>query len=508
MENRHIIIGAVIAIIIVAGIAAFSGIGKEQQTVNKRPIVNVSDVSYKVSIGKPEVAMFADAAEEPMPKTSGELTIYNQDLALVKDVREMSLEKGVNEVKFTDVPSKIDATSVLFRDMAFPSTYVVEQNYEYDLVNTQKILEKYLGKEISVSVSEGNEAKRYAGKLLGYSDGIVLDTGNGIVSLSSHDAVSFPQLPQGLLTKPTLVWKIYSNDAGKRQTETAYLTGGLEWKANYVAVSNTDDTKMDFGGWTTITNTSGTDYPDTKLKLVAGEVHRVEDGAPYREAYDYAVANKAAAPQQFGSQALFEYYLYTLQGRTTIKNNETKQISLLSAESVPVNKEYVFDGSGGQTYYYGGSGNGKVEVRLSFKNSESQGLGVPLPKGTVRVYKRDSDGQLQFLGEDSMDNTKKEDEVSVLVGNAFDITGERVQVSSDNTSRGVTKEQYRITLENQKDEAVKVRVKEHLYGGSWTISGNSQPYEKKSSTEIDFIVEVPAKGKAEVSYTVEYRHYY
>lgn len=502
--NATIIIGAVLII----GLIAVGGILSSPEKISqKRVNFNVSEVSYKVAVGKPETALFEGAKQETGAKTQSEVTVYNQDLALIKDVREINLEKGTNLVEYKDIAARIDPTSVFFRDLTFPSTFVLEQNYEYDLVSTQKILEKYLDRQITVQVTQGNESKEYTGKLLSHNSGIVLETSTGILAIPSYSKISFPQLPQGLLTKPTLVWKVGADKTGKRNTETVYMTGGMDWRADYIATVNNDDSAIDFTGWTTVTNNSGTNYPNAKLKLVAGDVHRVQESPRYAEAFDYAMTKGAAAPQQFGQQALFEYYLYTLERKTDIMNSQTKQISLLTSEGVPVKKEYVFEGQKGG-YYYGETSNKKVEVKLNFKNSENQGLGIPLPKGVVRVYKKDKDGQLQFIGEDQIDHTKTEDDIDLFLGNAFDVTGERAQVNSQEISKGVRQEEYKITLENQKAEAIKIKVKESLYGGSWKVTKSSQGYEKKSSTELEFMVDVPAKGKTEVTYTVEYRNYY
>ncbi|MAG18369.1 MAG: DUF4139 domain-containing protein [Candidatus Diapherotrites archaeon] len=488
-----------IGIVLLIGLIGLNSIiGNEQITVKAKPNFNVNEVSYKVAVGKPEVVLFDDTAQNIGEKGSSEITVYNQDFALVKDVREMFLEQGINLVQFKDIASGIDATSVFFQDLSFPSSFVVEQNYEYDLVSKNKILEKYLDKEITVQVVEGDQVKEYTGVLLSFNDGIVLNSDGKIIALSNTNKIEFTELPGGLLTKPTLVWKIYAEQAGNRETQTVYLTTGLDWRADYIATVNDDDTALDFTGWTTITNNSGTGYPDTKLKLVAGDIHRVQESPQYREVFEYAMSDGAAVPKQFGEEALFEYYLYTLDRKTTINNNETKQISLLSANNVSSQKEFVYDGQ---------SNGNKVQVKLRFNNSESQGLGMPLPKGIVRVYKKDSDGQLQFVGEDEIDHTKTEDELELFLGNAFDVTGERTQTNSENFGKGFYKYEYKIKLENQKDEAVNVIVKENL-GSSWTITKNSLPYDKKSSSEIEFNVNVPAKGEAEVTYTVEYRYYY
>ena len=491
---------AVAAILVIGVLVMLPKIEELKPVRKSAPLVNVSDYSYKVSVEKPEL-FFQELgdAKEVGEKTSTELTVYNQNLALVKEVREMFLESGVNLVEYKDIASQIDATSVLFRDLSFEDTIVLEQNYEFDIVSEAKMLEKYIDKEITVEVIEGDSTATFTGKLLNASDGLLLETGEGIVALSNISRISFPELPEGLITKPTLVWKIWTESTGKRNTQTVYLTSGMNWRADYVAKVNEEETAMDFSGWTTITNSSGTSYPNTKLKLVAGDIHLVSPVQPYPDRYyDYAEALAGAVPKAFTEEALFEYHLYTLDRTTDIKDNETKQISLLASENVPVQKEFVFDGAA--------QGN-KVQVKLKFKNSEEQALGVPLPKGIVRVYKEDSSGQLQFLGEDSIDHTKTEDEVRLFVGNAFDVSGERIQTESVNVRKGVYLDSYEITLENQKDTEIEVVVVERI-GPYATVTSNSDAFEKKSATEIEFTVKVPAKGEKTVSYTVETRYFF
>jgi len=497
--DRKIIAGlAIVLVLLVVGIMVFFPLQPEQPK-QKVPNININSYTYSVSVDKPEIHLQGieneSATEE---KTASELTVYNDNLALVKDVRQIFLEKGLNLVKYKDISSLIDATSVLFIDITHPNTYVLEQNYEYDLVSKSKILEKYLEKEITVQVIEGDSSKEYTGKLLSYNDGLVLETADGIVTLNNPSRISFPELPEGLLTKPTLVWKVWAEDAGSHETQTVYLTSGLSWRADYVLNLSSDDKEMDFSGWTTITNSSGTSYPETKLKLVAGDVHRVDEGIVYKRLYDYAVESGAAAPQAFGEQPIFEYHLYTLERKTDVRNNETKQISLLNTEGVPVTKEFVYDGAM----------NGEnVEVNIKFNNAESEGMGLPLPKGVVRVYKQDDDGQLQFLGEDRIDHTPKDEEVEVSVGNAFDVKGERTQTEYAEISKGLTRQSFKITLKNHKSEAVKVVVKENV-GTSSKVTNSSDPYEEKSATEIEFNVDVPANGEKVVTYTFETRYYY
>jgi hypothetical protein len=497
--DRKIIAGiAIVLVLFVMGVMVFFPLQPEQ-VKQKAPNININSYTYSVSVDKPEIQLQATESQTATDqKTSSELTVYNDNLALVKDMRQISLEKGLNLVKYKDISALIDPTSVLFRDLTYPSTYVLEQNYEYDLVSKSKILEKYLEKEITVQVVEGTISAEYTGKLLSYTDGIVLDTSDGIITLNNPSRISFPELPDGLLTKPTLVWKVWTEDAGSHETQTVYLTQGLSWRADYVMSLSSDDKQMDFSGWTTITNNSGTAYPDTKLKLVAGEVHRVQEGPVYKDLYERGVAMGSIAPEAFSEQPIFEYHLYSLDRKTNVNNNETKQISLLNAEKIPVEKEFVYDGA---------VNNDKVQVKMKFENSEKEGMGMPLPKGVVRVYKQDSDGQLQFLGEDSIDHTQKDEKVEIAVGYAFDIKGERIQTEYTSIAKGVTRQSYKITLKNHKTEAVKVVVKENVGSGS-KVTTSSDPFEQKSASEIEFTVDVPANGEKTVTYTFENRYFY
>lgn len=421
-----------------------------------------------------------------------EVTVYNQNLALVKEKRELDLKSGVNSIEYTDVASQIDPTSVMVEDPKNKNTVVLEQNYEYDLVSSSKLLDKYLDKEITVTDKEGTA---YTGKLLSHDDGVVLQKKEGgVVTLTEISKVEFPDAA-GLLTKPTLVWQIYSPASGKRDLLTSYLTGGMSWRADYVVKASADDTKADITGWVSIDNKAGTTYENAKLKLVAGDVHRVY--APQPIAYDEAVQEKGAGAtsRAFAEEALFEYHLYTLERPATLKNNQVKQLSLLTADAVPIKKELVFDSQKGE----------KVQVVLNMKNSKDKGLGMPLPKGLVRVYKADSDGQLQFLGEDQIDHTPKDEEIKVTVGNAFDVTGKRTQKSYERISDKVQRTSFEIELKNHKSEAQEIKIVEHLYG-DWEILKNSDPYEKTDAYTVEFKVKVPANGTKTVSYTVEYRY--
>jgi hypothetical protein len=506
--NKYILIATVLCIGIIS-IFAINIINQKEETilVNK-PNYNIKEVSYKVTVGKPEQALMQETKENT-EKLSNELTIYNQDLALVKDIRKINLKKGINLIEFKDTPAKIDPTSVLFKDLTYPDTEIIEQKYEYDLIDSSKLLEKYIDKQITVQVNEGQTTKEYTGKLLAGSKfgAIVLETKDGIITLNTYSKITYPELPEGLITKPTLIWKAYAQNEGERNTETIYLTSGLNWRADYIAIVNNEDTKLDFAGWATINNTSGTSYQDTTLKLVAGEINKVKETYPTIRENIYATATQKS-DSQFLNEKLFEYYLYTLDKKTDIGNNETKQISLLNSNNVTVKKEFVYDSSSYYyNYYYNKNNNKKqVEVKLNMKNTKTQGLGMPMPKGIVRVYKKDSTGKLQFIGEDQIDHTKTEDEIELTIGKAFDVSGQKIQENIEET-KNTRSESYKITLENQKDQEITVKVKEHAYPFNWTIIKTSMPFEKKSSTEFNYYVKVPAKGTAEITYTIEYRNY-
>jgi hypothetical protein len=447
-----------------------------------------STVASKVKSSNPIQLLTTGVA----PTDSGtEVTVYNNNLALVKERRGLELNSGVNKVEYSDVASLIDPTSVVFEDTKNKDTAVLEQNYEFDLVSSQKLLEKFLDKEITVTEKEGGT---YTGTLLSHDGGVVLRLKDGkVVTLTEVSKVEYPD-SANLLTKPTLVWQVYSPASGKRDILTSYLTGGMSWKADYIVKTNADDTKADIQGWVSVNNGAGTTYSDARLKLVAGEVHRVTvpstGYAPDMPAEGAAVY--PASKNGFVQESLFEYHLYTLERPATLKNSQVKQLSLLSADSVPVKKELVFDGSKSD----------KVQVMLNLENSKEKGLGMPLPAGVLRVYKADSEGQIQFLGEDRIDHTPKDEEVKAIIGNAFDVTGTRTQTNYNKVSTDVWRESYEIELKNHKTEAQKIRIVEHFYG-DWEILTSSDPYQKKDAFRAEWEITVPADGSKKVSYTVE-----
>ncbi|MBI3538424.1 MAG: DUF4139 domain-containing protein, partial [Chloroflexi bacterium] len=465
---------------------------------------------------------FASACQGAMPsaplqtaskaeaKSGGvDLTVYNQNIALVKDKRTLALKAGTNQIRFSDVAAMIDPTSVQFSSLTDPAnTRVIEQSYAYDIVGSQKLLQKYLDQTVALTTEDGS---KYGGKLLSGADDIILQGDDGQVTsvkLSQVRELKFPQLPGGLITKPTLIWTIESARDGNQDAQVTYLTGGINWRANYVVVVNDKDSAMNLNGWVTIDNNSGAAYEDARLKLVAGDVRRVTQ-TPQARGLEFQVAPSAtAAPKQFAEESFFEYHLYTLQRATTIANRETKQIEFASAANVPITKIFVYDPARAFRFYgypvsdpaYGKTSDTKIAVMLEFKNSEANKMGMPLPKGTLRVYKADSDGGNQFIGEDEIDHTPKDEMIRLDVGNAFDVVGERTQTNFRKLSERVVEETYQIKIRNHKKETVEVRAVEHLSRWSnWEILNASGEYKKLDSQTIEFRVNVKPDGESVVN---------
>lgn len=444
-----------------------------------------------------------------------ELAVYNQNLALVRDLRSLDFSKGLNEVRFGDVAAQIDPPSVHFRSLTDPEgTVVLEQNYEYDIVGSAKLLQKYVDQEITLVTDDG---ERYSGALLSGADDVILQGDDGqvtVIKLEQVKEFAFPALPEGLITRPTLVWQVESVGGGSQDVEVSYLTGGINWQADYIVVLADDDQSIDLDGWVTLDNRSGTSYPEAKLKLIAGDIHRVPtDG--YRAAKDLAYEAMAAPQAAVEERAFFEYHLYEVQRPVTVKDQQTKQIEFVTGTGIPAETFFVYDGAqaGFAGYYqpiddpgYGTTSNKKVMVMLEFKNGEEEGLGVPLPRGTLRVYKKDVDGSTLLVGEDAIDHTPKDEQVRLYVGDAFDIVGERVQTDFKvDYDEDWMEESYEITLRNHKDEDVELRVVEHMFRWSeWQILEESHKHDKMDAQTIEFRVPVEANGETIVSYTARY----
>ena len=469
-------------------------------------------------------ALAIDAKEKGKDKANdGEsvaITVYNQNFGLVKDIRKVELKEGINNLRFDDVAAAIDPTSVSFLSLTAPNSVVVrEQNYQYDLMDVSTILSKSVGKEIKIRQYSGGGMHEVSGTLLNSplvtvsdsngnvsqrSQAIVLKTPSGIV-LGANGEVELAELPSGLVAKPSLLWKLQADKGGEHRAEISYQTQGMNWKCDYVAVANNDDTACDLTSWVTLDNKSGASFKQASLKLMAGDVHRVTQNAMPRGFALMKSAMAGAAAPQFSEQSFAEYHLYSLAGRTDLNNNETKQLTLFNAASVPVKKLFVFE-SGSVNHYRQANGQGqKVNVKLEIANTQGNNLGMPMPKGKVRVYKKDQDGAMQFVGEDLIDHTPKDEKVRLYIGDAFDIVGERKQTNYQQISQRLLKQSFEISLRNHKEKEVTVTVIEHAYG-DWKVVNSSQPFTKKDSHTIEFAVKVPANGESKVTYDLEIKH--
>jgi hypothetical protein len=452
--------------------------------------------------------------------SAAEVTVYNTNLGLVKEVRPFELKVGVNELKVEDVAAQIDPTSVHFKSLTAPDAVVVlEQDFQYDLVSQDKLLQRYLGREIELERPVGRDGEKtetIKGILLSNSGGRVLESG-GKILINPPGQPVLPALPEGLLTKPTLVWKLDSRKGGEHQGEISYLTSGMGWSADYVLVADKDDAKGDLTAWVTVSNNSGATYKDAKLKLIAGDVHRAPVARRGYAAKAMAMDSLASAGAvAMEEKPFFEYHMYTLTRPTTLADSSSKQVEMASAAGVPIKKLYIYDGAQGAYWWGGDSGiwdpgyglqsDKKVAVFLELRNDKASGLGIPLPKGRVRVYKKDDEGSLQFAGEDSIDHTPKDEKVRVKMGDAFDIVGERKRTDySSDMNKHRFEETFEIRVRNHKDSDVDVTVVEHLYRWTgWKIVESSPKWSKKDAQTIEFPVSVPKNGEAVATYTVRY----
>ncbi|MGA8221432.1 MAG: DUF4139 domain-containing protein [Candidatus Acidiferrales bacterium] len=438
------------------------------------------------------------------------VTVYNSNLALVRDVRQIHLPTGSFLLWFEDVAASINPATVHFRSLNDPGKLnVIEQNYEYDLLDPQKLLQKYVGREVTLVRQERDAGStrwvETKALLLANNNGPVWKIGNEIVTGMTADSYRFPELPDNLYSRPTLVWTLENRGAPAQKVEASYLTSNINWSADYVLTVARDEKAADLDGWVTLTNSSGVAFKDAKLQLVAGEVHRTQQQV-MREAMQFnAAIPKASAPPQFEQEAFSEYHLYTLGRRTSIQNNESKQISLLNGNDVPVEKYLAVEG---QQYYFRnpqGIGNAipqPVKVYYRFKNEEKGGLGMPLPAGTVRVYQADSKGGAQFVGEDKINHTPKDEPVRIYVGNAFDVVCERKQMDYKKIASNQAEMEYQITLRNHKNAGVTVEVREPV-GGDWEVVDSNFKWTKLDATTIGFSIPVEKDGTATLDYRVK-----
>lgn len=438
-------------------------------------------------------------------QTDVAVTVYNNDRALVRDRRKVKLPSGEISLKFMDVAEQIQPETVSLKSLNHPGTlHILEQNYEYDLMSPSKLMEKYVGKEVRlVNQDTKLNFQEVQAKLLSVNEGPVYQVGNDVY-LGHPGNVVLPQIPEELIAKPSLIW-LLSNDGADHEVEATYLTAGLSWKADYVVTLNKAENAMNLEGWVTLDNKSGATYQNGQLKLVAGEVNIVQAPRPMRFA-GAAMMEKAAAAPPMREESFAEYHLYSLPRRTTIKQNQSKQVSLLSAQEIAVKKVYEYRGN---VAYYSQPmpkvENEKVGVFISFWNKEANHLGMPLPGGIMRVYQEDSEGMLQFAGEDSLKHTPKDEEVRLRLGNAFDIVGERMQKDYKRIADNIHQAEFEIVLRNHKELDITVDVVEPMEG-DWEILRSSIEHEKKDARTAVFHVPVAKNGEAKLTYRVQVRY--
>ncbi len=425
------------------------------------------------------------------------VTVYNRNLGLVKDVRTIKLKGGNLDLRFIDVASGIDPTSVSFKSLSDPSALsILEQNFEYDLITPERLMEKYLNKEIEILQTGGSQRAT----LLSTNSGYVYKIGDRVY-LQPPGQVILPKLPDSLVSRPTLVWSLNNKKAMDHQVEASYLTSGLDWSANYVLKSSKDNKNIDLTGWVTLNNNSGTEYRNADLTLVAGDVNRVKNERS-RSMGGAKRMMEAPAASNFQESPLFEYHSYHLDRPTTLKDRQNKQLTLLDAKEVPVTKRFYFQPSNYPIWHQSSERlKSKVSVFLEFMNSKKGNLGMPLPKGTMRVYQEDNLGKLQFIGEDNIDHTPKDEKVRIKLGEAFDVVGERWQTNYRKLGDRASEASYRVSLRNHKDVPVTVTVVEKL-GGDWEITSKSLDYTKTDASTLEFNVGVPANQEKRLDFTV------
>jgi hypothetical protein len=464
------------------------------------PVVPARDVADAAALAGQQSTTADDQADLSV-------TVYNSDIALVRDVRNLRLASGTLDLRFMDIAATVNPATVHFRSLTSPASLaVLEQNYEYDLLEPDKLLRKYVGREVTL-VRNRQEAgttrqEEVRALLLSYNSGPVWQIGEEIVTGLHADHIRFPELPGNLHSRPTLVWTLQNDGDAEHRVEASYLAGKLAWNADYVLTVGRDDKSADLDGWVTLTNGSGTTFANAKLQLVAGDLNRVRQELARTDMALLELREAAAAPMQ--QEAFSEYHLYTLGRRTTINNHETKQVSMLSGTRIPTLKRYVVNG---QSHYYrnsrhpGAPTRDIVQVFYQFRNEQKGGLGVPMPAGVVRVYQGDSQGGVHFVGEDRITHTPKDETINVKIGNAFDIVCERKQVGFERVSDRVFEFEYEIALRNHKGQPIDVEVNEPI-GGTWRMLQSTHKWQQTDAWAAQFTVPVAADSSAVLKYRV------
>jgi hypothetical protein len=435
------------------------------------------------------------------------ITVYNQNFGLVREVRNVDLGTGRVALEFRDVAEQIQPETVAIKSLAgAASLRVLEQNYRFDLLSPQKLLEKYVGRKIKVFRwnEKAGRDEEFDAEVLSVTDGTVLKVGNEI-TYGFPGRLSFPEIPPNLIARPTLVWLLESTQP-KQRIEVTYLTKNLNWHCDYVFVLNENDSAGDLTGWVTLTNQTGAAYENARLKLVAGDVQRVVENESLSRA-DYAPKAAASAAPSFKEEGFFEYHLYTLDKPTTLLEKEQKQVTLLEAQGIKVDKRLIFFGT--QSYYHGNYGgraleSQKVGVYLDIQNSEANHLGMPLPKGVVRVYKADKSGAKQFIGEDKIDHTPRDEKIRIKMGEAFDVLADRKQMDWKTLGSCGSESTWEIVLKNHKDSVEEVEIFEPA-GGDWEIVTSSLPATKKDAHTFTFTTKINARGEVKITYRVRVR---
>jgi hypothetical protein len=437
------------------------------------------------------------------------VTVYNSDIALVRDVRNVKLPDGSFDLHFMDIAATINPATVHFRSLSEPSRVsVLEQNYEYDLLEPDKLLRKYVGRDVTLvrTVQQGGTTRQeeVKARLLSYNNGPVWQIGKEIVTGMHADHMRFPELPDNLYSRPTMIWTLQNGGTTQHRVEASYLASKLAWNADYVLTVGRDDKAADLDGWVTLTNGSGTSFRNARLQLVAGDLNRVRQAIAEKRFDRARQEMDLAAAAPMAQEAFSEYHLYTLGRKTTINNSETKQVSMLTGSGVPVQKRYVVDG---QEFYYrnvqhpGAPIKDVVQVFYQFKNEEKAGLGMPMPAGVVRVYQADSKGGVQFAGEDRIGHTPKDETLKLKIGNAFDVVCERSQADFQKIATNVYEMTYEITLRNHKSAPITVEVNEPI-GGTWRMMTSSHEWKKSAAWAAQFSVPVAQDGTATLKYRV------
>jgi hypothetical protein len=496
------LLAAGLAVVIAGGVGGAIYAAERGRT---RAAADTADASQETEAAKEKNAQSTTLGDQ----TDLNVTVYNSNIALVRDVRQLNLPSGLFNLKFADIAATVNPATVHFRSLTEPEKLsVIEQNYEYDLLDPAKLLHKYVGREVTLvrSFRENGESKHEDVKatLLADNNGPVWKIGNDIVTGGAFEGYRFPEVPPNLYERPTLLMSLENSGARKQQIEASYLATNLSWNADYILTVGREDKAADLDGWVTLANTSGTAFHNARLQLVAGDLNRLPiSGRMLR--MDAGVAGGAMKDRaQFQQESFSEYHLYTLGRRTSVEDKETKQISLLQGTGVPTEKVFIVNG---QNYYYHNAQNpgspqkDPVMVYYKFRNEQKAGLGMPMPAGNVRVYQKDSKGGVLFIGEDRIEHTPKDETVTVHIGNAFDIVEERKQTDYKRIDAHTWEMEFEIKLRNHKDAPVVVEVNEPI-GGDWEMLSSTFKATKTAACAAQFSVPVAKDGTSVLKYRI------